>query len=74
MVSLSMIIICSPGAGCLDAGEEDGGLQVQGELDVGQVGQAQQRVDDVAVLLGLLHVSHGKDNLGIVCLDYNYVI
>ena len=65
---MSMIIIGSPCAGCLDAGKEDGGLQVHGELDVGQVGQAQQRVKHVAVLLGLLHVGHGEDNLGVVCL------
>ena len=63
---MSTIIICSPSTGRLDAGEEDGRLEVHRDLDVGEVGQAQQLVDDVGVVLRLLHVRHREDNLGVV--------
>ena len=55
---MSRIINCSPSTGRLDAGEEDGRLEVHGDLDVVEVGQAQQLVDDVGVVLRLLHVRH----------------
>ena len=63
---MSRIINCSPSTGRLDAGEEDGRLEVHRDLDVGEVGQAQQLVDDVGVVLRLLHVRHREDNLGVV--------
>ena len=51
-MGMGMGMIFSPCAGYLHAGEEHCGLEVDGKLDVGQVGQAQQRVDNVAVVLG----------------------
>ena len=73
-MSMSMSIICSPSTGRLNASEEDGGLQVQRELYVGEVGQAQQLVEDVCVVLGLLHVGDSEDNLGGVVSVSNNLI
>ena len=71
---MSRIIICSPSTGRLDAGEEDGRLEVKGELDVGEVGQAKQLVENIGVVLRLLHAGHGEDNLGDMGLVSNYLI
>ena len=71
---MSRIIICSPSTGRLDAGEEDGRLEVKGELDVGEVGQAKQLVENIGVVLRLLHAGHGEDNLGDVGLVSNNLI
>ena len=71
---MSTIIICSPSTGRLDAGEEDSRLEVKGELDVGEVGQAKQLVENIGVVLRLLHAGHGKDNLGYMGLVSNYLI
>ena len=71
---MSTIIICSPSTGRLDAGEEDGRLEVKGELDVGEVGQAKQLVENIGVVLRLLHAGHGEDNLGDMGLVSNYLI
>ena len=67
----SRIIIRSPSTGRLNAGEEDGRLEVKGELDVGEVGQAKQLVENIGVVLRLLHTGHGEDDLGDVGLDSN---
>ena len=71
---MSTIIICSPSTGRLDAGEEDGRLEIKGELDVGEVGQAKQLVENIGVVLRLLHAGHGEDNLGDMGLVSNYLI
>ena len=71
---MSTIIICSPSTGRLDAGEEDGRLEIKGELDVGEVGQAKQLVENICVVLRLLHAGHGEDNLGDMGLVSNYLI
>ena len=71
---MSTIIICSPSTSCLDASEEDSRLEVKGELDVGEVGQAKQLVENIGVVLRLLHAGHGEDNLGDMGLISNYLI